>query len=83
MSKYYVSMTDKFMSDWGLAKGRTNKLVIECDTFEQAQQIEKAAKSRSEMIYVNVCSRKPYYPRATTLTTRKTYADMGGMWYGD
>ena len=36
---YYVTMTDRFMSDWGLSAGRTNKLVIECPTYTQAEQI--------------------------------------------
>ena len=29
--KYYVTMTDKFMSGWGEAAGKVNKLVIECE----------------------------------------------------
>ncbi len=28
---YYVTATDKFMSGWGLAKGRTNKVVVICE----------------------------------------------------
>ena len=32
MGEYYVSMTDKFFSNWGKARGRINKLVIECET---------------------------------------------------
>jgi len=58
---YYVTMTDKFMSGWGHAKGKTNKLVIECDSFDDAQTVETNAKDRNEMIYVNITRRKPYY----------------------
>ena len=53
---YYVTMTDNFMSGWGLARNKTNKLVIECDDMNQAMLIEKNAKLRSEMRYVNIRS---------------------------
>ena len=59
MSKYYVTMTDRFMSGWGMAKGKTNKLIIECDTHEQAEIIKRNALRRSEMRFVNVCSNRP------------------------
>ena len=45
--KYYVTMTDKAMSGWGMAKNKTNKYVVICDTHEQAQIIEKNAKTIS------------------------------------
>jgi len=74
---FYVTMTDKFLSGWGYAQGRTNKLIIECNTINEAEQIEKAARQRSEMKYVNICTRRPRYG-AHILETWKTYADMTG-----
>ena len=56
---YYVNMTDKFMSEWGKARWRTNKLCIACETLEEAKIVEQNALSRSEMIYVNICHKKP------------------------
>lgn len=76
---YYVTMTDKFMSGWGAAACKINKLVIECDTYAQAEQIERAAKTRREMKRVGIRTSKPYYG-AHVLTSWKSYADMGGMW---
>ena len=58
---YYVTMTDKFMSGWGPAKNKTNKLVIACSTYERAEKCYQKAKNRNEMIYVNICSKKPNY----------------------
>lgn len=58
---YYVTMTDKFMSGWGKAKGVTNKLVITCNTMDEALIVEQNAKNRSEMIYINIRTTKPYY----------------------
>jgi hypothetical protein len=61
MSKFYVSMTDKFMSGWGCADNKTNKLVIECDNYSEAETVYNNAIKRHEMKYVNICSKKPYY----------------------
>ena len=81
MSKnYYVTMTDKFMSGWGMAEGKKNKLVIECETFEQAEAIERAAQNRPEMRYVNICTKRPSYNSRSVVTSSKTFADMGGHW---
>lgn len=77
--KFYVTMTDKFMSGWGMAKGKTNKLIIECDTYEQAETISRNASKRSEMRYVNICSRKPRYG-ANVVESWKTWDDMGQIW---
>ena len=81
MRKFYVTMTDKFMSVWGMAEGKTNKLIIECDTIEQALQIERAARNRSEMRYVNIRMSKPHYG-ANVLETWKTWNDLGPVWTG-
>ena len=59
--KYYVSMTDKFMSGWGQAQNKINKLVIECDSYEEAVTVYNNALNRSEMKYVNLNTTKPYY----------------------
>ena len=76
---FYVTMTDKFMSGWGAANGKTNKMIVECDTIEQAEQIERAARRRSEMKYVNICASRPRYG-SHVLESFKTYADLSGPW---
>ena len=58
---YYVTMTDKFMSGWGMAEGKTNKIVLECDTLGEAEKVEKYARSRDDMTYINIRNTKPYY----------------------
>jgi len=81
MRKFYVTMTDKFMSGWGMAKDKTNKLIIECETIEQAMQIERAARRRSEMRYVNIRTTKPRYG-SNVLESWKTWNDLGEIWTG-
>ena len=61
---YYVTMTDKFMSGWGFASGKRNKLVIACETMAEALIVEQNAQDRSEMKYINIRSTKPSYPSA-------------------
>lgn len=59
---YWVTMTDKFMSGWGGAEGKTSKYIVECETLEEAEIVEENAHNRDEMKYVNLCYKKPYYP---------------------
>ena len=61
MTKYWVSMTDKFMSGWGKAEHKINKYVLECDSYEEAEIVAENARHRSEMKYINICSSKPRY----------------------
>jgi len=46
---YYVTMRDKFLSGWGVAKGKSNYLVFRCDTEEEAQTVYDNARNRSDM----------------------------------
>jgi len=54
-------MTDKFFSGWGCAEGRTNKLVLECDSYEEAEIVAQNGRNRTEMKNVNICINKPRY----------------------
>lgn len=76
---FFVTMTDRFMSGWGMAQNKTNKLVIACQTIQQAMLIEKNARKRSEMKYVNIRTSKPYYG-PSVLTSWKVFEDMNGPW---
>lgn len=58
---YYVTATDKFMSGWGLAENKTNKVVVVCENWQEAREVKEALHSRDEMKYINVRSNKPYY----------------------
>ena len=87
---FYVTMTDKFMSGLGMAKGRANKLVFICDTYDEAKIVYDKAIARQEMKYVNICSRKPSYYRVNGgngykvkgyYVQNKTKEDYPG-WYG-
>lgn len=78
---FYVTMTDKYLSGWGMSENKTNKLIIECQTIEQAEQVERAARYRDEMRYVNIRTTKPHYG-ANVLETWKTWNDLGPIWTG-
>jgi hypothetical protein len=75
--KYYVTMSDKFMSGWGLAKNKINKIVIECDNYNQACELENNAKKQSENYkYINICSKKPNYNKKCYLTSDYNYNEF-------
>jgi hypothetical protein len=44
-----------------MAKGKQNKLIIACETREEADTVFANAQRRPEMKYVNMSERKPSY----------------------
>lgn len=78
---FFVTMTDKFMSGWGMSEGKTNKLIIECETLQQAEQVERAAHKRPEMRYINIRTTKPRYG-AHVLESWKAWGELGEIWTG-
>lgn len=79
-SKVWVTMTDKFMSGWGMAQDKINKFIVECDTWEQAQLIKRNAQKRPEMKYINIVTTKPRYNSKRYLESWKEFKEMSGMW---
>lgn len=75
----YVTMTDKFMSNWGMAKDKINKFVVICENWEQAETIERNAHKRNEMKYININLHKPRYTDGY-LVTFKNYDELGEIW---
>ncbi len=61
MPKYWVSMTDNFMSGWGKAKGKVNKLVLECDSREEALIVEQNARKRSDQNDIKIHGQEPVF----------------------
>lgn len=80
MEKIYVTMTDRAMSGWGMAAGKINKLVIECDSWKEAEIVEANARRRSEMKHVNICTTKPNYPSSRYLTSWHNKSDYA-RWF--
>lgn len=78
--KFYVTMTDKFMSGWGRAEGKTNKFVIGVNTWEQAEAVKRNAERRSEMKYINITLDKPYYNPNRFLVSYRDYKNLGEVW---
>ena len=51
---WYVLVTDTFMSGWGPAEGKTNRLVFPCDSFAEAESVASYAASRTDTENVRV-----------------------------
>ena len=78
--KYYVTMTDSFLSGWGMADGLINKLVIECHSWNEAQTVMQNAEDRTDMKRINVTSKKPYYRPGKYYVSWKD-RDEYGTWF--
>jgi len=81
-NKFYVTMSDKFLSGWGYADHKINKLVIECDTLSEAYVVYNNALKRSEMKYINIVSKKPYYNKDNYFTSYHSKADYSN-WFNN
>jgi hypothetical protein len=78
--KVYVTMTDSFLSGWGRAEGKINKLVFECDSKEEAFTVMENAEARGDQKYINYTYKKPYYSPSRYLAQFKTKEEYG-KWY--
>ena len=55
-AKWYVLSNDSFMSNWGHATGLINTCVVPCDTLEEAEAVERYARSRSDQRYIRIAA---------------------------
>jgi hypothetical protein len=78
--RYYVTMTDRALSGWGGAQGRTAKLVIGTDDYDEARQLASAAERRGEMKYVNINTTRPRYDSRRYQVSFRDSSDMSGSW---
>ena len=76
---YYVTMTDKFMSGWGMAEGKTNKFIVVCETYMDAEIIQRNAEKRDEMKYINITDKKPRYGN-NVVESWRNFEELGKIW---
>ena len=57
----YVTMTDTFLSGWGEADNKINKLVFICDNIKEAKIVKDNAEHRTDQKRINICSNYPYH----------------------
>lgn len=79
-NKFYVTMTDSFLSGWGLAKDKTAKIVIECNSYGEALVVLDNAKNRTEMKRATICKNKPKYNLDRYQVSHKTKEDCA-VWF--
>ena len=80
MIKYYVSTTDTFMSGWGCADGKINKLIFECDSLKQAEIVADNARNRKDQKSIRIHVSKPYFQSGQYYVQDKTIEEYGA-WY--
>ena len=68
----YVTMTDTFMSGWGYADNKINKLVFICKDIKEAKIVKDNAEHRTDQKHINICSNYPYH----LFNNKKYYAQL-------
>lgn len=59
LAPFYVTALDTFMSGWGPARDKKNRVVIPCASEEEAAVVAANARGRSEMLEVCIHTDKP------------------------
>jgi len=77
---FWVSMTDSFLSGWGPAEGKINKLIFPCETREEAEIVSENARARSDMQYVYICIHKPWYNAMDYLVSQHDKTDYDSFY---
>lgn len=75
-NSYFVTATDKFLSGWGKAEGKTAKRVIICDSYKQAKRMSDAFINSKEWKYINICCRIPKYNSQKYVVSYSHYDDF-------
>lgn len=70
---FYVTATNKFLSGWGTAEGKINKLVVTCENMAQAEEVQAALRDRGDMKYINIRTSKPAYSPARYVISSYVY----------
>lgn len=72
-NEWFVTMTDKFLTGWGCAKGKIAKRIVVCQTHADAIVLkDRLANPKYKMTYVNVVKDFPYYnPSRYTISIDK------------
>lgn len=70
--KWYVTCTDKYLSYWGEARNKINKLVFVCDNLTEARRVESNCQKRRDFKNINLVNNRPYYSGRTHYTEIKT-----------
>ena len=77
---YYVTCTDKFMSGWGRAEGRINRLILPCESHGEARIVEANARGRGDQKNVRICTKKPRL-RSSGYLYQVVDRDKAKPWY--
>ena len=76
----YVCATDSYMSGWGPASGKNNRLIFVCDTPEEADAVRGNCEARSEFKRVTWNAKKPSLNNSRNFYQVKTKEDYPN-WY--
>jgi hypothetical protein len=80
--QFYVSMIDKFMSNWGCAENKLSVYLIICDTFADALQIMNAANKRTEMHRIKLHKKLPIFNSKKYRVDTQHFSELGSVWTG-
>jgi hypothetical protein len=79
----FVTFSDKHLSGWGMADGKTSKRIIICNNWHEAKRLADAlqnAPKREGIRRVNTCCKFPYYSPNRVCISIDLYEDWASGW---
>lgn len=76
---FFVTATDKSLSGWGRAKGKTSKVVIVCGSAGDARIVRDGIlrqPASDNLIYVRITPECPHYPASRCVTTYHSFDEV-------
>lgn len=71
---FFVTCTDRVLSNWGCAAGKTHKWVVICKDYRTAERVADNLRGDGTLKYINICSRAPRYSSARfTVSVRPAF----------
>ena len=78
---YYVVCVDTFLSEWGKAQNKINRLILPCKDFAEAEVVCDNARGRGDMKSVHIHSEKPRLRRPDFSLWQVMDPKSASAWY--
>jgi hypothetical protein len=83
LAPYYVTSIDTFMSGWGGAAGKTNRIILPCNSLDEADVVAQNAKGRTDQESVEILKDIPrdWFRRSAKQLVQVMHRESSLAWY--
>ena len=78
---YYVVCVDTFLSGWGKAENKINRIILPCKSLDEAEVVRENARGRGDMKSIRIHSSKPQLRRRNFSVWQVMNRKSARAWY--